>query len=144
MTTLFSAQIPTPPTVNNMFVNVKGEGRYKSKEYREWRKAAISELHAQMWTQPKGRHLEQPIDVFLDIQRPTKTSDVDNRIKPILDALQEAGVIADDRYVEAVFARWSPHPDAKGAKVSILPAWEVTRPVFDQIFSPIDTKKEAV
>ena len=46
-------------------------------------------------------------DIELLIDQPNKRSDVDNRIKPVLDLLVQHEVIDDDRHVNSVKARWA-------------------------------------
>jgi crossover junction endodeoxyribonuclease RusA len=91
-----------PPSVNSMFANVPGKGRVKSAEYRRWFEAA-------RWTIAAHRPLLVTYDVVVDIlcQRPTKTSDIDNRQKALLDALSGLA-FKDDRQVVDLRIRWAP------------------------------------
>lgn len=90
-----------PPSVNGLFFNSK-KGRGKTLAYRNWRVAADRELRAQpAW------HIPGKVAVIL---RSSGTSDLDNRSKPLLDALVGAGRIEDDspRYVVRLVSEHDP------------------------------------
>ena len=94
----YSIVLDAPPTANLIWRVGKGRS-YKSHAYRSWIKDSI----AQFWVQgPYSRMLEKTplwLDVLVNIDR---KSDLDNRLKPILDLLQRAKAIADDRYVDRI------------------------------------------
>jgi crossover junction endodeoxyribonuclease RusA len=57
----------------------------------------------------------------MEVGRPDKRKrDIDNLLKPVLDALQMSGVIQDDHYAQSVFAQWV--PELVGIRVTITPA----------------------
>lgn len=95
---LFS--IPVPPTTNNLFATV-GRRRVQTREYKSWLEAAGWQIKTQRVPKVEG-----DVKVTLVITRPTVTSDLDNRIKPILDSLVKFGVIDDDTQVCAINAAW--------------------------------------
>ena len=89
------------PSVNNLFLNNVRGGRVKSQAYMRWRARSLVEMMAQR----PGR-ISGPYRVQILAGRPTATSDIDNRIKPILDLL--AGQITDDdKNCVGVSAYWS-------------------------------------
>lgn len=90
--------IPVPPSLNHAYANRKG-GRKKTDEYRAWQFEAILRIKSQ-----RPERIHGP--VIVDISIPKQRGDIDNRIKPTLDALVMAKVIDDDRHVEEVRARW--------------------------------------
>jgi Holliday junction resolvase RusA-like endonuclease len=90
-----------PPSSNNMFVNNNRGGRVKSQAYMRWRRSALLDMLAQR----PGR-IAGPYRVQILAGRPTVSSDIDNRVKPILDLL--AGQITDDdRHCIGFCAYWS-------------------------------------
>ena len=91
--------IPTPPSLNNIFANGPS-GRRKTRAYQAWRDGAM----AAMVGQGQRRSYEPPYEVSLWFHVGSR-SDVDNRIKPVLDLLQMAGIILDDRFVDRVAAQ---------------------------------------
>jgi len=105
--------LPTPPTTNTLFRNKAGGGRCKSARYATWIRAASNEVLAQRRHSVLGA-------VMIDItcRRPSKNSDIDNRIKACLDLLVAMKVIDDDKNVQEVRARWG---DVEGAVVTIIP-----------------------
>jgi Holliday junction resolvase RusA-like endonuclease len=86
-------RFPLPPSTNSLFYNVAG-GRRKTPKYRAWRQQAALLIDVQR----PGR-MAGPCDVVIYL--PPFSGDIDNRVKPCLDAAVEAGVLADDgqRYV---------------------------------------------
>jgi crossover junction endodeoxyribonuclease RusA len=103
--------LPMPPSLNNIFVNVRGRGRVPSKKYCAWKKIAGWALIAQ-----SPRKIDGPVTIAMRLARPTANSDLDNRIKPLLDLLVIHGVITDDRYVVEFTAKWA---DVDGAEITI-------------------------
>ena len=71
-----------PPSLNNIFATVRGR-RIKTKEYADWRISAQWEIKAQRPQLEAG-----PVRVSIELRRPTKNSDLDNRAKTALDALK--------------------------------------------------------
>jgi Holliday junction resolvase RusA-like endonuclease len=61
--------------------------------------------------------------VTLAMRRPRANSDIDNRIKAILDFLQHIAAIDNDKHVMGVNAFWSADlPDGVAAEISIVQA----------------------
>jgi hypothetical protein len=63
--------------------------------------------------------------LLIGVERISDRSDIDNRIKLILDVLVSQKVITDDRFVTAFAACWQPSAN-KIARVSILPVQALT------------------
>jgi len=104
--------LPYPPSINNYWI-ASGNRRFISKRGREFKNAvaeycaefrefknAVAEYCAEFRV-PKFGDKQIWVDIFL-YPRSKKLMDVDNCIKPILDALQDAGVFDDDVQVHWV------------------------------------------
>lgn len=112
-----TVQLPFPPSTNNLFLNVRGRGRIRSKAYRAWSEAASWELLSQ-----RPAKLVGPVAVCIHLVAPNKRRmDADNRIKPVLDLLVEHSIIqADDsRIVKEIKAVWA--ETGSPCRVEILP-----------------------
>lgn len=104
-------------------------GRFTPEPYKSWKdKAAVTfQAEAKLRRFPAGAELAVAVDVYadrvevrvsaldaLDSRRPAGvTGDVDNYAKAVLDALQAAGTIADDRAVIDLRVRFRPHDPTK-------------------------------
>lgn len=95
MTDLIEIILPLPPSANRIWRNFRGR-MVKSSEYREWRDDACDRIIKQMDGQP-------PLEWFTAamIMPPTRR-DLDNSIKPTLDALQAGGAVEDDKRLRAL------------------------------------------
>lgn len=91
-------RFPIPPSTNSLFANVRG-GRIKTTRYRSWRQQAVLAIELQ---RPRPGRIAGPAEV--EIILPPFQGDPDNRIKPCIDAIVAAGVLADDgaRFVQAI------------------------------------------
>ena len=90
--------LPYPPSINNYWI-ASGNRRFVSKRGRDF-KQAVAE-YCNEWNVPKFGNKPMWVDIIL---RPAtkRLMDVDNCIKPILDALQDAGVFDNDVQVQWV------------------------------------------
>lgn len=91
----FTVELPTPVSANHLFANVPGRGRVKTKAYANWQRTATFTIIAQVRADRRigGR-------VAVTIVIPSKSRlDLDNAIKPVLDALVRSRRIDDDRNV---------------------------------------------
>ena len=85
-----------PPSLNNIYINVRGRGRVKSSAYRRWRDSTVFVLRAQ--------HLpifDARVAVEIVLPRAIR-GDADNRAKACLDVLQAAGIVTNDRLCDPV------------------------------------------
>jgi Holliday junction resolvase RusA-like endonuclease len=107
---MVSLQLPFPVSVNSMFANRRGPGRGRiiSRDYSMWRKEAEAEFLRQRKSagEPIKGHFCASI-IFDESQR-RWNSDLDNRIKPVLDLIQKVGLIEDDRYCDKLEVSWGP------------------------------------
>ena len=88
--------LPLPPSVNAMYRNVPGVGRVKTSDYKAWERKACAALTFASWDMP-GR----PYNVTLRFNV-NHQSDIDNRVKPVLDLLVKHKVIDGDQWVNAL------------------------------------------
>lgn len=101
-----SIHLDTPPSTNRMWR--KGPfGMHPSAEYKTWKATAAREVMAFK----KGPMFHGPVEVVIIAKRVHKARDLDNNIKPILDALQLGQAIQDDNQVHKIFARWARDED---------------------------------
>jgi Holliday junction resolvase RusA-like endonuclease len=104
-----------PPGVNNLFANVVGKGRVKTKAYREWRERASVQVDIQ-----RPGHVSGPYRVAIGIRRASLRSDLDGLLKPILDLLVSCGVTDDDRHLRRVELEW--RDEGRGVVVEVRAA----------------------
>lgn len=99
------AQLSLPPSTNNLFMNAKGRGRVKSKQYREW---IEDNGHAAGSLKTPDRF---PVRVCLKVGGKLNVRrDLDNLIKPCLDLLVSVGVLPDDSWKYVTGGRWEYQP----------------------------------
>jgi len=95
--------LPTPPSSNALFRNVAGRGRVKTGFYKDFLAYGLSAIRQQRVEPVKGR-----VVMVMGIERVNKRSDLDNRVKALLDVIVKAGVLEDDRFITAFAASWLP------------------------------------
>lgn len=101
-----SILLSMPPSANRMW-RKGAQGLYPSPEYKSWKSAAACEVLAAK----KNPMWHGPVEVIIIAKRAHKLRDLDNNIKPILDALQLGQAIEDDNQVHSLFARWARDED---------------------------------
>lgn len=93
-------RLPFPPSLNG---NQRGAGRWRhdTPQYKAWKQEAFLCLLGK----PK---LAGAFHVHISIDQPDqRRRDLDNLIKPILDALQSSKVIENDALCERLTVEWS-------------------------------------
>jgi Holliday junction resolvase RusA-like endonuclease len=124
--------LPMPPSLNAIWRYGKGRA-FKSKRYVAWLRAADAEflLHRKAWAPIKGRFR---VSIVLNDKKRRSNTDVDNRAKVVMDALQRWAVIENDALCDGVTVEWGFAPE--GARVhltsSSLPVTPPGRPVGPQ------------
>lgn len=91
----FVVELPMPPSLNNAFRNVPGKGRVKTDRYAAWHRDAVIAIFAQVRA---DRRVPGRVCVRIDLPEACRM-DIDNAIKPLLDALVASRRIDDDRHV---------------------------------------------
>jgi len=114
----FTVALPLPPSTNNLFAVVRRGGterRVRTREYVAWSTSAAWALALHKPAPVTGRFA---VDVALPARM---RGDVDNRLKPILDALVDARLTPDDALAWAVTARRDETVAADQAVVTVTP-----------------------
>lgn len=91
--------LPIPPTLNHS-IGTRGKFRFLTKEYKEFLWAVAEE-----WARKRVEDwdINERFGVSIYLYFPTKRRcDVDNRVKPILDALTRSGAWKDDVQVDVI------------------------------------------
>ncbi len=115
-----SFTMPTPPSTNHLFKNVKGVGRVKSSTYEDFVRMGVTSIRRQGVEPVKGH-----VIAIFGVERMSASADIDNRLKAMLDTIVEAGVIEDDRFVTAIAIAWLPKANGL-AHVRLVPAQHLT------------------
>lgn len=113
--------LPLPPTANSYQPHTNRGGRcirYHSAEA----KTFIGEVKALVMRKKPSQTLTGPLKVLIGIvPKDNRRQDIDNRIKPLLDALQKAKVFADDSQIKELQVRMNPKdPDKQGYCVVLI------------------------
>lgn len=94
-----------PPSTNNLYWNVKGTGRVRTRQYNDW----ITQCGLLLKTQVTGR-LTGRVDILIKAEDKHPRRDCDNLGKPLCDLLVKVGAIQDDnsKFVRSVKTEWAP------------------------------------
>ena len=124
----YVAFLPTmPPTVNNAFATVRGR-RVLTKSQRDFRKVVSGIVY-----KPMPDDWEYVNVKIVLIPKRKMRFDVDNRIKPTLDALTSCGFWKDDSQVASVFIQVSEPCEQDGTIIVVEKADKKYRPLRDLI-----------
>lgn len=106
--------LPLPPPAHVLFVDVPGIGRAPSQILARWKREAWDAMAGQ-----KQRFLGGPVRIAIVFADRGKT-DLEARLKPVLDFLVVKGVIQDDSrsVLREVRLAWG---DVQGCEISIDP-----------------------
>lgn len=122
---IFTVKLPIPPSVNSLFRNVPGKGRVKTKSYSDWSARALVAIRDERYSMGLTNTVIMPgaVSLAVEIDRPRADRDLDNCLKPILDALVEGGVINDDKFVASIVACWADgRKEGCFARIVVYPA----------------------
>ena len=92
-----------PPTVNHLYRSTRSGRRYKTEVGREYQQS-ISNAIMEAYTGSEPYTGAVELHVIFETNNRRKW-DIDNRIKALQDCLSMAGVLLDDRQVEALSVR---------------------------------------
>lgn len=104
-----SADLPLPPSTNHLFLT-RGRRRVKTPAYRTWLALAVPQLR--VLQRPERFPVELRV-TLIGGSGLNETRDLDNILKPVQDAIVNAGVLpADDlRFVAAISAKYQARAD---------------------------------
>ena len=105
--------LPLPPSVNNLFRNVAGTGRVKTKAYKTWLAEAKTLVMAQRIGQQK---IPAAYELAVVVSR--SKHDLDNFLKAIGDMLTEMAIVVDDSLAQRIVIE---RGDVKGCRVTVTP-----------------------
>jgi len=109
-----SFTLPTPPSTNALFKNIRGRGRVKTDTYKAFIACALASLLQQRVEAVKGH-----VVLVIGVERVSKAADIDNRLKALLDVMVKAQIIEDDRFVTALSISWLPKANKRRSGASL-------------------------
>ena len=92
-----------PPTANQMYRTGRQGQRYKRPEVEEWQ-SAVAEQMREAWKKPNAFMGEVEVRIEFRVKGGSRW-DIDNRLKALLDCLEDGGVIKDDSQIASIEAR---------------------------------------
>jgi crossover junction endodeoxyribonuclease RusA len=111
------ARLPYPPTINHYYGTDKRTGhKYLTDSARRFRDQVALLVNR---SEGFGR---SRVAILIDVHQPRRSGDIDNRIKPLLDALEHAGAFHNDRQVDDLRIRRSHNIQGGAVDVQI---WEM-------------------
>lgn len=116
MAEVITLDLPFPPTMNNLFLNVKGRGRVKAPAYRLWEAVASAAARKSAGT----ASLSGAYAFHMKAQRPDKRRrDLANLEKATHDLCVRLGFVRDDSDCNRILLEWSDDPPSKDATVRV-------------------------
>jgi crossover junction endodeoxyribonuclease RusA len=104
--------LPYPPSTNRIWRGI-GKRVVLSAEYKNWKQQAdVAVVANGSWRRRAAMPAHFTALILLDRARRTPRTDVDNRIKAVLDLAQRLALIQDDTLCDEVTARWAPTHEA--------------------------------
>jgi Holliday junction resolvase RusA-like endonuclease len=88
------ARLPYPPTINHYYgVDPRTHHKYLTHQARSFRK--------EVWALLVGKEKfgKAKLTMRIDWHQNSKADDIDNRVKPLLDALEHAGTFNNDKQI---------------------------------------------
>lgn len=106
---MVTLELPYPPSVNSIW-RFSGRNAYAAKEYKSWQKAADGAYTVQKSQKTVGSPIKGAFEVHMTFSQDRRrwNTDLDNRIKVTLDALQRFGLIENDSKCQKLTAAWGP------------------------------------
>jgi Holliday junction resolvase RusA-like endonuclease len=122
----FVVDLPYPPSINRIWrsnprASTTGKQVYIAPSYRSWKdQASLALLQKRGWIM---RRIKGSFSVELALCPPKghPRGDLDNRIKAVLDFLQQATVIENDKHCQMICAYWAPWSNGFECRVTVKP-----------------------
>ena len=109
--------IPYPPSTNGFYAVVRGR-KITSKAGRAWIADAVATIQDQTDSMPMPVFPKRlAVKVTATIYRPQRSGDLSNRIKPVEDVLQKAGVLENDSQIDEL--HWYKRDDKARPRVEV-------------------------
>ena len=103
MNTLLRLEIEgLPPSVNQMYRTGRRGNRYKRADVEEWQSETANAIRS-AWNKPRPYEEEVEVRVIFTVKG-NRRWDVDNRLKALLDCLEDGGAIKDDAQIWGIIA----------------------------------------
>ena len=102
--------LPCPPSTNHLYIH-HGHGRHKSPQYRRW----LNDVGYFLNLAPSLDGKPYRVEIMANVDR---KRDIDNLVKPILDAMVGSQVVPDDRWCDRVEVERSSAPDKNMVRVT--------------------------
>lgn len=94
----YTYRLPWPPSVN-CYIRRGNNRSYMTKKGKEFRDEVVASIDTKQSLPLEGRLM-----VSIELTAPDKRKrDIDNHVKPVLDALQHGGVFDDDSQVDFLY-----------------------------------------
>jgi len=95
---VYTYHLPTPPSVNALW-RISGRRMYRAKKYTDW----LGQVALALELEPRPE-IDYPFNIEIVVGRPrrkdgslsSRKSDIDDKVKGVLDVLQHCKVIEDD------------------------------------------------
>jgi Holliday junction resolvase RusA-like endonuclease len=108
----YTFDLPMPPSVNSLHKLAVGKNgkpyRYTAKEYKAWKnEAAWMLIQVRNKQRKHAKRLTGKLEVSAKFIRPDDNCDLDNRLKAVIDLLQQTNTIENDKQIERIYAEWT-------------------------------------
>ena len=95
---MITLELPVPPTINHYYGR-NGVRTFLTKSCKVFRHMVATAVND---AGHRGYFGEQRLAMDITLHLPSRRGDIDNRIKPLLDALEHANLFDNDRQVDSL------------------------------------------
>lgn len=116
--------LPIPPSVNTMYVPTARGGRRLTDTAKNWKREA-TQIVSRAHSFKKSYAGQVSVDIAI-YPADRRQFDIDNKLKCLLDALEDGGLILDDNQVVSIkIVKKSPYPRYPRVVLFVLPVEEL-------------------